>query len=93
MLNFEQNRDDKALARTYENKVKQSTVRSTQLRSRISSVKNDLRQYIVDYDEKLAGVPNCLELALWLNRRNNPAASAAFADVLDNFANDVSGLF
>ena len=93
LLNFEQNRDDKALARTYENKVKQSTVRSTQLRSRISSVKNDLRQYIVDYDEKLAGVPNCLELALWLNRRNNPAASAAFADVLDNFANDVSGLF
>lgn len=93
LLNFEQNREDKALARTYENKVKQSTVRSTQLRSRISKVKNDLRQYLIDYDETLANVPNCLELALWLNRRNNPAASAAFADTLDNFANDVSELF
>lgn len=93
LLNFEQNRDDKALARSYEDKVKQSTIRSSQLRSRISNVKNDLRQYLINYDEKLAGVPNCLELALWLDRRNNAAASAAFANALDNFANDVSGLF
>lgn len=93
LLNFEQNRDDKALARTYEEKIKQSTIRSSQLRSRIKNVKNELRQYLAGYDEKLARVPNCLELALWLNRRDNHAANAAFAGTLDNFANDVSELF
>lgn len=93
LLNFEQNRDDKALARTYEENVKQSTIRSSQLRSRISNVRNDLRQYLISFDEKLAKVPNCLELALWLDRRKNPAANTAFANTLDNFANDVSALF
>lgn len=93
LLNFEQNRDDKALARTYEDNVKQSTVRSAQLRTRVKNVRNDLRQYLISYDETLAKVPNCLELALWLARRNNPAASAAFAGTLDNFASDVSELF
>lgn len=93
LLNFEQNRDDKALARTYETKVKQSTVRSAQLKTRVNNVKNDLRQYLVQYDNNLANVPNCLELALWLNRRNNVPASIAFADALDSFAADVSALF
>lgn len=93
LLNFEQNRDDKALARTYEAKVKQSTVRSAQLKTRVNNVKNDLRQYLVRYDNNLANVPNCLELALWLDRRNNAPASVAFADALDSFASDVSALF
>lgn len=93
LLQFEQNRDDDtALARSYEEKVKQSTVRSAQLKTRVSNVKNDLRQYLIQYDAKLANVPNCLELALWLDRRKNPAASIAFANALDNFANDVSAL-
>lgn len=93
LLQFEQNRDDKALARTYETKVKQSTVRSAQLKTRVNNVKNELRQYLIQYDQNLAHVPNCLELALWLDRRNNAPASVAFADALDNFAADVSELF
>lgn len=90
LLAFEQNRDNSTLARSYEEKVKQSTIRSAQLKTRVNAVKNELRQYLIQYDEKLAQIPNCLELALWLDRRNNPAASAAFADALDSFAHDVS---
>lgn len=93
LLGFEQNRENGAAARSYEEKVKQSTIRSAQLKTRVNTVKNELRQYLIQYDEKLAQIPNCLELALWLNRRNNPAASAAFADALDSFAHDVSEVF
>lgn len=93
LLNFEQNRDDTGLARTYEQKVKQSTIRSAQLQNRVNTVKNDLKKYLVQYDQNLANVPNYLELALWLDRRNNAPASIAFADALNNFAADVSALF
>lgn len=93
LLNFEQNRDDTALARTYEQKVKQSTVRSAQLQTRVNNVKNDLKKYLVQYDQNLANVPHYLELALWLDRRNNSPAGIAFADALNNFADDVSALF
>ena len=90
MLGFEQNRDNKDLARTFEENIKQSSIRSEQLRSRVSKVKNDLKQYLVSHDENLASVPHLLELALWLNRRNNTPANLAFADALEQFAHDLS---
>lgn len=92
LLGFEQNRENSAVAKSYEEKVRQNTIRSAQLKTRVNAVKNQLRQYLIQYDKKLADIPNCLELALWLNRRNNASASAAFASALDSFAVDVSEL-
>lgn len=92
LLAFEQNRENKDLARTFEENIKQSTIRTEQLRLRVNKVKTDLKKYLADYNENLAAVPDILELALWLNRRNNPAANQAFADILEQFAGDINTL-
>lgn len=90
LLGFEQNRENKTIARTYEENIKQSTIRTEQLRSRLNNARNDLKQYLAKYDQNLAEVPDILELALWLQRRNNPGADLAFADALEQFSHDVS---
>lgn len=89
LLGFEQNRENKNIARTYEQNIKQSTIRTEQLRTRVKNVKNDLKQYIAGYSANLAAVPHVMELALWLDRRQNPQANMAFADALAQFGIDL----
>lgn len=89
LLSFEQNRENKNIARTYEQNIKQSTIRTEQLRTRVKNVKNDLKQYLAGYSANLAAVPHVMELALWLDRRQNPSANAAFADALAQFGVDL----
>lgn len=88
LLSFEQNRENPSLAVSYEENIRLSTIRSEQLRLRVSRVKSELLQYLADYDKNLSQIPDILSLALWLERRNNPAAGRAFADALDSFARD-----
>lgn len=89
LLGFEQNRENKNIARTYEQNIKQSAIRTEQLRTRVKNVKNDLKQYLAAYSANLAAVPHVMELALWLDRRQNPSANAAFADALAQFSIDL----
>lgn len=88
LLSFEQNRENPSLAVSYEENIRLSTIRSEQLRLRVSRVKSELLQYLADYDKNLSQIPDILPLALWLERRNNPAAGKAFANALDSFAGD-----
>lgn len=89
LLGFEQNRENKKIARTFEQNIKQSTIRTEQLRSRLKTVKNDLKHYLANYSASLASVPDVLELALWIDRRKNSAATNAFADALEQFSQDL----
>lgn len=93
LLGFEQNKANPSIAHNYQENIKNSTIRSEQLRQRLSTAKYELKKYIVEYDPSLKRIPNVFELTLWLERRKNPSANEAFADVLAKFAVELTNYY
>ncbi len=93
LLGFEQNKANPSIAHNYQENIKNSTIRSEQLRQRLSTAKYELKKYIVEYDPSLKHIPNVFELTLWLERRKNPSANEAFADVLAKFAVELTNYY
>ena len=93
LLGFEQNKATPNLAHNYQENIKNSTIRSEQLRQRLSTAKQELKKYLINYEPSLSKVPHLLELTLWLERRNNPTASNAFADVLSKFSVELQNFY
>lgn len=93
LLGFEQNKANPSIAYNYQENIKNSTIRSEQLRQRLSTAKYEFKKYIIEYDPSLKRVPNVFELTLWLERRKNPSANEAFADVLAKFAVELTNYY
>ncbi len=93
LLGFEQNKTTPNLAHNYQENIKNSTIRSEQLRQRLSTTKQELKKYLIDYDPKLSKVPHLLELTLWLERRKNSSANLAFASVLSKFSVELQNFY
>lgn len=93
LLGFEQNKATPNLAHNYQENIKNSTIRSEQLRQRLSTAKQELKKYLINYEPSLSKVPHLLELTLWLERRNNQEASNAFASVLSKFSVELQNFY